>query len=100
VMTLWLLLMDLRIFDISVLITAGQLTGQLPIWLSKLKKIEYLTLSSNHITGSIPGWLMTLPRLFGLDLSDNHFTGELPNELCASTTLVSPKALVDNNHFE
>jgi hypothetical protein len=70
------------------------------IWLSKLKKLEFLTLSSNRITGLIPNWLMTLPRLFGLYLNDNLLLGEFPNELCALTTLVSPKALVDNNHLQ
>ena len=55
-----------------------QLTGQLPTWLSMLKKLEYLTLSGNRITSSISSWLSILPRLFALDLSDNLISGEFP----------------------
>jgi len=68
-----------------------QLSGQLPIWLSKLKKLEVLYLSSNCITGSIPGWLSTLPRLFHLNLSNNLISGEFPKELCTMPALMSPK---------
>ncbi|XP_062173138.1 receptor-like protein 2 [Alnus glutinosa] len=77
-----------------------QLTGQFPIWLSKLKKLELLDLSSNRITGSIPGWLSTLPKLFRLDLSDNLISGEFPKELCALPALVSSKALVNNGYLD
>ncbi|KAG2720896.1 hypothetical protein I3760_02G055400 [Carya illinoinensis] len=65
-----------------------QLTGTLPSWLSKLKKLEVLDLSFNRITGSIPGWLSTLPRLFYLDLSNNLISGEFPKELCDLPALV------------
>ncbi|XP_062172456.1 receptor-like protein 3 [Alnus glutinosa] len=74
-----------------------QLSGQLPIWLSKLKKLEILELNSNRITGSIPVWLSTLPRLLYLELSDNLISGEFPKELCELPALVSPKAQFDNN---
>ncbi|PQM33869.1 hypothetical protein Pyn_05072 [Prunus yedoensis var. nudiflora] len=40
------------------------LTGQIPLWLSKLKNLEILALGFNQITGQIPSWLGTLPRLF------------------------------------
>ncbi|KAB1226836.1 Tyrosine-sulfated glycopeptide receptor 1 [Morella rubra] len=39
------------------------LNGQLPTWLSNLKKLEILILNRNNIMGSIPGWFSTLPRL-------------------------------------
>ncbi|KAG7990839.1 hypothetical protein I3843_02G044000 [Carya illinoinensis] len=65
-----------------------QLTGTLPSWLSKLKKLEVLDLSFNRIIGSIPGWLSTLPRLFYLDLSNNLISGEFPKELCDLPALV------------
>jgi Leucine-rich repeat (LRR) protein len=77
-----------------------QLSGQLPIWLTKLKKLEVLYLNDNRITGSIPGWLSTLQRLFYLDLSDNLISGEFPKELCALPALMSPKALVDKNKLD
>jgi Leucine-rich repeat (LRR) protein len=77
-----------------------QLSGQLPIWLSKLKKLEILELRSNCITGSIPVWLSTLPRLSYLDLSDNLISGEFPKELCELPAFVSPKAQFDNGYLD
>jgi Leucine-rich repeat (LRR) protein len=87
---------NLRLFSLK----SCQLSGQLPIWLSRLKKLEYLSLPNNLITGSIPNWLWTLPRLFCVDLSKNLISGEFPKEFCGLQTLVSPKALVDNNHWD
>ncbi|XP_035541524.1 receptor-like protein 2 [Juglans regia] len=74
-----------------------QATGQLPIWLSKLKKLEILGQSFNRITGSIPGWLSTLPRLSLMNLSRNLILGEFPKELCVLLALVSKQALMENS---
>ncbi|KAL6195114.1 hypothetical protein ACLB2K_030735 [Fragaria x ananassa] len=57
-------------------------TGQIPAWLSKLKKREVLDMSYNSITGSIPSWLGNLPRLKFLNLGANLISGDLPKELC------------------
>jgi hypothetical protein len=76
------------------------LTGELPIWLSYLKKLENLALSTNRITSSIPSWLSTLTRLFILDLSDNLISSEFPKELCALPALVSTKALVNDSYLD
>jgi hypothetical protein len=70
----------------------SQLIGQLPMWLSTLKKLEVLNLSFNRITGSIPSWLSALPRLFYIDLSNNLISGEFPKELCRLPALVSEQA--------
>ena len=87
---------NLRVLSLS----ESQLTGQLPRWLSKLKKVEVLNLYSNHFTGSIPHWLSTLPRLFQLDLSDNLLSGEFSKELCELPALISPNALVNNSYLD
>ncbi|KAB1226883.1 Receptor-like protein 2 [Morella rubra] len=79
---------------------SGKLTGQLPLWLSKLKKLEVLDLSDNCFSGSIPGWLSTFPKLFRLVLSDNLFSGEFPKELWTLPALQSPQPLVDNTPLE
>ncbi|KAB1209595.1 Receptor-like protein 2 [Morella rubra] len=76
-----------------------QLTGQLPVWLSKLKNLEVLFLPHNRIMGSIPVWLSTLPRLFQLNLADNLLSGEFPKELCGLPALVSPQPL-DNTSLD
>jgi Leucine-rich repeat (LRR) protein len=87
---------NVRVLSLST----SQLSGQLPVWLTKLKKLEVLYLDSNRITGSIPGWLSTLPNLFHLELSNNLISGEFPKELCALPALISPKALGDNNKLD
>ncbi|CAL2253878.1 unnamed protein product [Prunus armeniaca] len=56
----------------------SNLTGQIPLWLSKLKNLEILSLRANQITGPIPSWLGTLPRLFYVNLSENRFSGPIP----------------------
>ncbi|CAK9144708.1 unnamed protein product [Ilex paraguariensis] len=64
-------------------------TGQIPTWLSKLKKLEVLDLSVNRLTGSIPGWFGTLLNLFYLDLSSNLLEEEFPKELIGLPRLTS-----------
>ncbi|KAG2675427.1 hypothetical protein I3760_12G004500 [Carya illinoinensis] len=74
-----------------------QLTGQFPIWISKLKNLQLLGLGSNRITGSIPGWLSTLPRLSTIDLQNNLFSGEFPKKFCGMQAFVSLQAIDDNS---
>jgi Leucine-rich repeat (LRR) protein len=54
------------------------LTGSVPLWLSKLKKLEILDLSNNRLTGPMPSWINSLSNLFYLDLSNNSLTGQIP----------------------
>ncbi|CAL2253712.1 unnamed protein product [Prunus armeniaca] len=61
-----------------------ELTGQMPLWLSKLKNLEILSLKGNRITGPIPSYLGTLPKLFCISLA----SGEFPKELCGLPGLV------------
>ncbi|XP_016648230.1 PREDICTED: tyrosine-sulfated glycopeptide receptor 1-like [Prunus mume] len=65
-----------------------ELTGQMPLWLSKLKNLEILSLKGNRITGPIPSYLGTLPNLFCISLADNLISGEFPKELCRLPRLV------------
>ncbi|CAL2276170.1 unnamed protein product [Prunus armeniaca] len=78
------------------------LTGQIPMWLYKLKKLEILDMPFNRITGSIPSWLGTLPRLFYINFDSNLISGEFPKELCKLPMLVSEQAAaqVDHNFLE
>ncbi|TQD91971.1 hypothetical protein C1H46_022487 [Malus baccata] len=75
-----------------------QLTGKLPVWLSKLKKMKVLDLSLNRLTGPIPGWLGTLPSLSYINLNNNFISGEFPKELCRLQALRSEKAATQIGH--
>nr|XP_028955148.1 receptor-like protein 2 [Malus domestica] len=76
---------NLQMLDLS----NCQLNGEIPQWLSKLKKLGILILNFNRITGSIPSWLGALPRLFVLGLGANRISGEFPRELCTLPMLLS-----------
>ncbi|CAN6558932.1 unnamed protein product [Malus baccata var. baccata] len=78
---------NLRLFGLS----DCQLKGHIPVWMSKLKKLEALDLSSNRLTGSIPPWLGSLPSLFFISLNNNSLSGGLPKELFSLEALVSEK---------
>ncbi|XP_068312054.1 receptor-like protein 3 [Pyrus communis] len=65
-----------------------ELTGQMPLWLSKLKNLGILVFEGCRLTGPIPRSLATLPKLFFLFLVDNQISGEFPKELCGLPRLV------------
>ena len=57
------------------------MTGEIPVELSKLAKLETLYLSRNQLTGKIPGELGQLAKLKDLIISDNQLTGCIPQAL-------------------
>ncbi|XP_062013914.1 receptor-like protein 2 [Rosa rugosa] len=91
-------LQNLRFLDLGYC----HLTGELPIWLSKLKKLGILYMDHNKITGSIPCWLGTLPMLFYMNLGSNLISGEFPKALCRLPKLVSAWTAdqIDDNDLE
>ncbi|XP_030523914.2 tyrosine-sulfated glycopeptide receptor 1 [Rhodamnia argentea] len=89
--------------SLQILALGGcQLTGEVPIWLNRLKGLEVLDLSQNFIKGTIPGWFAGLPNLFYLDLSSNLLSGGFPVELTRSLALTSanPIALLNQTYLE
>ncbi|XP_031284772.1 receptor-like protein 2 [Pistacia vera] len=70
-------------------LSKSQFQGQVPSWISNLRKLQFLDLSLNQITGSIPRWLGTMTSLFYIDLSYNLLSGEFPKELGGLPMLVS-----------
>ena len=64
------------------------LTGQIPLWISKLAKLEMLDLSLNQLTGQIPSWIDELGFLFFLDISSNKLTGDIPAKLLSVRWIV------------
>ncbi|KAM0856599.1 hypothetical protein ACQ4PT_049000 [Festuca glaucescens] len=78
--------------NLQVLSIAGcSLSGNIPLWLSKLTKLEMLFLQNNQLSGPIPGWINSLDLLFHLDISNNSLTGEIPRALMEMSMLNSEK---------
>jgi len=64
---------NLQVLDIGYC----QLSGKIPIWISRLRNLEMLLLNSNQLTGPIPVWINSLNHLFFMDVSNNSLTGEI-----------------------
>ncbi|PQM33290.1 tyrosine-sulfated glycopeptide receptor 1 [Prunus yedoensis var. nudiflora] len=75
-----------------------QLTGPLPVWLSKIKKLEVLDLSSNNSQAQFQhGWGI-FQASFTLNLGNNRISGELPKQLCKLPMLVSEQTAAQVDH--
>ncbi|GIL61956.1 hypothetical protein Vafri_16318 [Volvox africanus] len=72
-----------------VFLGGNDITGTLPVALTKLTDLRILALSSNSITGNIPDELSNLFQLEELDLSNNALTGSVPSQLCGGTARLS-----------
>lgn len=81
---------SLHFESLTVLVVANcRLTGAIPQWLSRSKKLQLLDLSWNLLNGAIPEWFGFFTSLFYLDLSNNSFTGEIPKSLTGLVGLIS-----------
>ena len=65
---------------------ANQLTGDFPIELIDLSKLQTLDLSKNNLTGSLPATLPDLRELSFLSVFDNRLSDALPQQLGVSFT--------------
>ncbi|KAG6546066.1 hypothetical protein Mapa_012472 [Marchantia paleacea] len=68
-------------------LSALNLTGIIPLGITKCLKLKTLDLSSNGLTGNIPPALGLLTELRELRLNDNNFEGPLPTEIGRCTQL-------------
>ncbi|CAA0825800.1 receptor like protein 3 [Striga hermonthica] len=75
------------------------LSGQIPSWISKLRRLKVLNLSYNRITGPIPTWLADMPSLFVLNLTKNSLTGGLPQEFGHMPALISDNTSSDLSYL-
>ncbi|CAM0946687.1 unnamed protein product [Alopecurus aequalis] len=66
-----------------------QLSGKIPLWISRLTNLEMLLLRGNQLTGPMPGWINSLYNLFYMDLSDDRLTGDIPLTLMEMPMLKS-----------
>jgi len=81
---------NLRVLTID----ACPLVGKIPLWISRLAKLEMLDLSNNRLTGPIPSWINGLQLLFFIELSNNSLTGNIPTTLMEMPMLQSEKNFV------
>ncbi|KAK4275549.1 hypothetical protein QN277_018609 [Acacia crassicarpa] len=82
----------LRIIDLS----ANKLSGEIPVQLFKLTKLNSLNLSNNHLIGDIPNQIGELKDLESLDFSNNHLHGNIPQSM-SSLSFLSVLNLSHNN---
>lgn len=61
--------------------TGNNLTGQLPLTLSKLSRLAFLYMNGNDIAGPIPPSIGMMNYLEHFYLHDNNLTGAIPSEL-------------------
>ncbi|CAL4971368.1 unnamed protein product [Urochloa decumbens] len=89
---------NLQVFSIE----DCMLSGNIPLWISKLANLEMLFLHGNRLSGPIPTWINTLNHLFYLDLSNNNLTGEIPTALMNISMLTSERtaAYLDPRVFD
>ncbi|WVZ77882.1 hypothetical protein U9M48_025683 [Paspalum notatum var. saurae] len=71
-----------------------QLSGTIPLWISKLTNLDILLLDGNRLSGPVPTWINTLHYLFCLDISNNSLSGEIPTTLMNMPMLTSENTTV------
>ncbi|KAK1364377.1 putative receptor like protein 25 [Heracleum sosnowskyi] len=67
----------LKMIDLS----SNELTGEIPIGITRLLELKGLNLSENRFEGKVPLEIGQLKQLECLDLSANKFSGEIPQSL-------------------
>ncbi|VAI55556.1 unnamed protein product [Triticum turgidum subsp. durum] len=74
-----------------------QLSGKIPLWISRVTNLEVLILRSNQLTGPMPGWINSLNHLSYIDVSNNNLKGEIP---LALTEMPMLKSTDNSNHLD
>lgn len=65
----------------QILLSSNNLEGVIPSEISKLEKLNYISLLGNQISGSIPPELANLSNLSSIVLQGNQLTGPIPPEI-------------------
>ena len=71
----------------TLILGNNQFSGEIPLELSQLSRLDHLDLSNNQLNGEIPPELGQLLKLRTLNLSNNQLSGEIPSELGGLTQL-------------
>ncbi|KAL1809388.1 hypothetical protein ACET3Z_026378 [Daucus carota] len=83
----------LKMIDLS----SNELTGNIPIGITRLVELKGLNLSGNGLHGAVPLEIGQLKALESLDLSANKFTGEIPLSMSGLNFLAFLN--LSNNNF-
>ncbi|XP_043705330.1 probable LRR receptor-like serine/threonine-protein kinase At3g47570 [Telopea speciosissima] len=73
----------------------NQISGENPVGIGNLVRLEYLALSNNSLEGNIPTSIGRLQMLYELYLGGNRFTGPIPS--LGNSTLLIDLYLGDNH---
>ncbi|XP_037451666.1 receptor-like protein 2 [Triticum dicoccoides] len=87
---------NLQVLDIK----DCQLSGEIPVWISRLTHLKMLLLNSNQLTGPIPTWISSLRYLFFMDVSNNNLIGEILLTFTEMPMLTDSKTHLDPRVFE
>ena len=68
-------------------LSANSLSGEVPLELFRLVKVQTLNLSHNNLIGTIPKEIGRMKNMESLDLSSNKFYGEIPQSMPLLTFL-------------
>ncbi|KAJ0967458.1 hypothetical protein J5N97_024375 [Dioscorea zingiberensis] len=63
-------------------------TGEIPVEISQMPKLQLLDISSNNLVGNIPSKFRRLSYLFHLNMSNNQLSGTIPPEFGDLSSLV------------
>ncbi|KAK1364350.1 receptor-like protein EIX2 [Heracleum sosnowskyi] len=83
----------LKMIDLST----NELTGEIPLSITRLLELKGLNLSRNRLQGKVPAEIGQLKALECLDLSTNEFSGEIPQSMSGLNFLAYLD--VSNNNF-
>ncbi|KAK1400599.1 Protein BRASSINOSTEROID INSENSITIVE 1 [Heracleum sosnowskyi] len=83
----------LKMIDLST----NNLTGEIPIGITRLLELKGLNLSGNRFYGEVPVEIGELKMLESLDLSTNKFSGEIPSSMSGLNFLAFLN--LSNNNF-
>ncbi|KAG5629266.1 hypothetical protein H5410_000983 [Solanum commersonii] len=80
----------------SMDMSSNNLSGDIPISLTRLAGLRSFNFSKNNLTGRIPNDIGYMKVLESVDLSENQLYGQIPQSISSLTTL-SYLNLSDNN---
>ncbi|CAB4273844.1 unnamed protein product [Prunus armeniaca] len=82
----------------AILVFDNNLTGELPLVMTEMKQLNYISLHNNLFFGVIPQTLGIHSNLSVLDFTNNNFTGKIPPNLCHGKQL--RKLILGSNRLQ